>query len=176
VYGDSELGQTPGLPARDQRAPGCNEQPDLAFTITSPVQGMDFSAAGDAAAKIKRALSQVGLPGSMVRRAAIAAYEAEMNIVIHAYSGTMTANISCDGVQLIAEDCGPGIPDVNLAMQEGYSTAPSHVQEMGFGAGMGLPNIRNCADEMDIVTEEGVGTKITVWIRSRPTEARGEGD
>jgi len=130
---------------------------------------MDFAAAGDAAAEIKRALAQIGMDSDVVRRTAIATFEAEMNIVIHAYEGTIRATITSDGVEIVADDVGPGIPDVGLAMQEGYSTAPPHIQEMGFGAGMGLPNIRNCADEFAIETQVGKGTRLRIFVRSRQT-------
>jgi anti-sigma regulatory factor (Ser/Thr protein kinase) len=128
---------------------------------------MDFAAAGDAAAGIKRALAQIGMDSDVVRRCAIAAYEAEMNVVIHAYEGTITADITPDGVEVIIDDVGPGIPDVELAMQEGYTTAPPHIQEMGFGAGMGLPNIRKCADEFDLQSQVGKGTRLRILIRKR---------
>lgn len=132
---------------------------------------MDFAAAGDAAAQVKRALAQIGMDSDLVRRCAIATYEAEMNVVIHAHEGSVIANITADGVEVIVEDTGPGIPDVPLAMQEGYTTAPPHIQEMGFGAGMGLPNIRKCADEFELHSEVGKGTRLRIFIRQRQAGA-----
>ncbi|WP_375167418.1 ATP-binding protein [Desulfofundulus thermocisternus] len=128
------------------------------------VKGMDFSRAGQAATKIKKALQLAGMDPATMRKAIIIAYEAEMNIVIHAYHGTLTANITPHKVEIIAEDEGPGIPDIPLAMQEGYSTAPPHIREMGFGAGMGLPNIKKSADELDIQSEVNKGTRLWAAI------------
>ncbi|SHE54613.1 Anti-sigma regulatory factor (Ser/Thr protein kinase) [Desulfofundulus australicus DSM 11792] len=124
------------------------------------VQGMDFSRAGQAATKIKKALQLAGMDPATTRKAIIIAYEAEMNIVIHACHGSLTANITPRKVEIIADDEGPGIPDISLAMQEGYSTAPPHIREMGFGAGMGLPNIKKSADELDIRSEVNKGTRL----------------
>lgn len=126
------------------------------------IVGDDFVSAGESSSKIKRILQQVGLPSSVIRRIAIAAYEAEMNIVIHADGGTLTLLVSEEGVRIIAADRGPGIADVELAMQEGYSTASDEVREMGFGAGMGLPNMRRSSDAFVIDTEEGKGTIVTM--------------
>lgn len=134
------------------------------FTLTFLIKGMDFTVAGEAASKIKTALQQIGLGPEIIRRAVIVTYEAELNIVIHAYRGTLKACISPDFIELVAEDEGPGIPDIPLAMQEGYSTAPQHIREMGFGAGMGLPNINKCADILDIQSEVGKGTRLKAKI------------
>jgi anti-sigma regulatory factor (Ser/Thr protein kinase) len=136
------------------------------FTLEFSVNGMDFAAAGDVASTIKRTLQQLGLDPSVVRRAAVAAFEAETNIVIHAYRGSMRLNVSTRGVEIVAEDEGPGIADIDLAMQDGFSTAPQHVREMGFGAGMGLPNIKRCSDELEIESTVGVGTKLRAFISS----------
>ena len=133
----------------------------LEFEVT----GRDFAAAGNVATRIKRALEQVGFSARTVRRAAITAYEAEMNIVIHARRGTMSACITPDTVVIAAVDEGPGIPDIELAMQEGFSTAPDYVREMGFGAGMGLPNMRKCADGLKVDSEVGKGTSLRAVIR-----------
>jgi serine/threonine-protein kinase RsbT len=129
-----------------------------------PVQGNDFMQAGDASSKIKRALQQIGMESSLVRRAAIASYEAEMNIVIHAHHGELILTIWPNLIQIVAADVGPGISDIDLAMQVGYSTAPESVRQMGFGAGMGLPNMQKCADEMQVETKVGEGTRIVVKI------------
>lgn len=128
------------------------------------IAGLDFMAAGEAAARIKRTLQQVGMDPDTVRRAAIVAYEAEMNIVIHANHGVLTALISPDRIDIIAEDEGPGIADIELAMREGFSTAPDEIRELGFGAGMGLPNIRRSSDKLDIHSTVGVGTALRATI------------
>lgn len=137
------------------------------FSLVFSVNGMDFTAAGEAASKIKAVLQQIGMGPEVVRRAVIAAYESEINIVIHAYRGTLRANITPAAIELVAEDEGPGIPDIPLAMQEGYSTAPQHIREMGFGAGMGLPNIKKCADGLEIQSEVGKGTKLEILIYNK---------
>ncbi|NLW16469.1 MAG: anti-sigma regulatory factor [Firmicutes bacterium] len=132
-----------------------------------PIQGNDFMQAGEAASKIKRALQQIGMESGLVRRVSIISYEAEMNIVIHAYHGELILTIWPGKIQIVATDVGPGIADVDLAMQVGYSTAPESVRQMGFGAGMGLPNIQKCADEMQVETKVGEGTRILVKINLR---------
>jgi len=129
------------------------------------IRGGDFAVGGEVASQLKHMLQQIGVPGASVRRMAICCYEAEMNVIIHAYHGRITATIYPDRIQIIVEDVGPGIPDIELAMQEGYSTAPDYVREMGFGAGMGLPNMARCADEFAIESQVGVGTKIKLVIR-----------
>lgn len=131
------------------------------------IEGMDFTRAGEAAAKIKKALQLVGMEVETVRKSVIVAYEAEMNIVIHARRGTLTARVYPDRVEIEAADEGPGIPDISLALQEGYSTAPPHIREMGFGAGMGLPNIQRSSDELHIDSKVGIGTKLTSTIMNR---------
>lgn len=128
------------------------------------VIGGDFQAAGEAAAKIKRTLRQVGIGSETARRVAIVAYEAEMNIVIHAYRGTLRVEISPEKIDVCADDEGPGIPDIPLAMQEGYSTAPEKVREMGFGAGLGLSNMKRYSDEFDIESAVGQGTSVRMVI------------
>lgn len=125
-----------------------------------PVLGGDFSSAGMASSTVKKALQQLGVDPSIIRRVAIITYEAEMNIVIHAYRGVLKVFLTPEVIEIIAEDEGPGIPDIELAMQPGYSTAPDNIREMGFGAGMGLPNIKNCSDELKIESIVGKGTKV----------------
>ena len=122
----------------------------------------DFSCAGEASGKIKRALKDLGLDAAVVRNVAIAVYEGEINMVIHADGGHIDVEISPERITVVLEDSGPGIPDIELAMREGYSTAPENIRALGFGAGMGLPNIKKYSDSMDISTEIGVGTKITL--------------
>ena len=133
---------------------------------TYTVCGDDFSRAGEASGAIKRTLKELGFKPEIVRRAAIATYEAEINMVIHANGGTITATISPERVGLEFADNGPGIPDVSLAMQEGWSTATEYVRGLGFGAGMGLPNIRRNTDEFLICTEPGVGTTLRITINT----------
>ncbi len=135
------------------------------LSVVFELIGGDFSLAGDASSRVKRILQQAGIPAPVVRRAAIAAYEAEMNVIIHADGGTMRLEIHPDETRLTVADQGPGIADVGQAMQEGYSTAPDYVREMGFGAGMGLPNMRKCADRFDIVSAVGEGTRIEMVFR-----------
>lgn len=137
------------------------------FIVKVPVKSMDFRAAGEGASRIKQTLKQIGFDPEAVRRAAIASYEVEMNIVIHTQGGLLEARFSPEKIELVATDRGPGIPDVSLAMKEGYSTAPNSIREMGFGAGMGLPNINKCADEMKIETEVGRGTTVRIIILNR---------
>ncbi|MBP2644970.1 MAG: spoIIAB 1 [Firmicutes bacterium] len=124
----------------------------------------DFSTAGEASSQIKRILQQIGVKAETARRIAIGAYEAEMNVIIHSLGGKMRVAILPDRTDISVEDNGPGIADVKLAMQEGYSTAPDHIRDMGFGAGMGLPNMARCSDEFSITSEVGVGTKIRMVI------------
>ncbi len=126
------------------------------------VAGGDFERAGEASAKIKKMLQRLGVPADIVRRVAIGTYEAEMNVIIHAGGGQVMAEVFSDATVIRVSDHGPGIPDIQKAMQEGYSTAPEHVRQMGFGAGMGLPNMVKCSDDIDIRSRVGEGTEITM--------------
>ncbi|MGE5485960.1 MAG: ATP-binding protein [Ignavibacteriales bacterium] len=135
------------------------------LVIEFPVAGMDFKSAGEGSSKLKRTLQEIGLGHAVVRRCAVCAYEAEMNIVIHAWRGTIRACITPDAVEIVSQDEGPGIPDIELAMKEGYSTAPAHIREMGFGAGMGLPNMNRCSDKMEVKSHVGKGTWVRMMIR-----------
>ena len=128
------------------------------------VSGTDFTCAGEASSKIKRNLKELGFPTSVIRNVAIAVYEGEINLVIHGGGGVIDVEISPECISIILADQGPGIPDVALAMQEGYSTAPDNVRQLGFGAGMGLPNIKKYTDEMIIETEVGKGTTIKLKV------------
>ncbi|MDR1847862.1 MAG: ATP-binding protein [Bacteroidales bacterium] len=125
----------------------------------------DFANAGTASSAIKKTLKQLNIDSAKIKRVVVAVYEAEVNAIAHAYGGTIYVDI--DGEQIVVRiaDKGPGIPDVALAMQEGYSTASPKVREMGFGAGMGLPNIKNNVDKLDIKTEINVGTEITMAVK-----------
>ncbi len=133
-------------------------------TMNFVIEQGNFKVAGEASSKIKSRLLQLGFSGSLIRRVAIATYEAEMNMVIHSQGGTIEAQIKPGMVTVLARDVGPGIPDVAKAMEEGFSTAPEEIREMGFGAGMGLPNMRNCSAQFDISSEVGKGTTITMVI------------
>ncbi|MDR1916850.1 MAG: anti-sigma regulatory factor [Synergistaceae bacterium] len=124
----------------------------------------DYQLAGAASNNVKETLKMLGLSSSVCRRAAIITYEAEMNLVIHGGGGKIIANIDQDSVEIMTVDQGPGIPDVGLAIKEGYTTASDHAREMGFGAGMGLPNIKRNADVFEIDTEVGVGTTVRTVI------------
>lgn len=139
-----------------------NEQ---AIALEFPLEGANFDIAGEASSKIKRVLQQIGIPADVIRRIAISSYEAEMNVIIHARQGFIRVWIYSDRTEVVVEDEGPGIADVKQAMEEGFSTAPDHIRELGFGAGMGLPNMAKCADEFAIQSEVGSGTKITMVIR-----------
>ena len=128
------------------------------------VPGDDFTRAGEASADLKARLKMLGLPVEAIRKVAIALYEGEINLAIHAGGGDIDVSISDDTVSLILSDDGPGIADINLAMSEGFSTAPDEVRSLGFGAGMGLPNMKKYSDDLKIDTEVGVGTTVTITV------------
>jgi serine/threonine-protein kinase RsbT len=138
--------------------------------IEFAIHEKDFLMAGESASKTKKALQQLGLKAEVVKNTAIIVYEAAMNVVIHASHGQLKIVIVPEEVYILTEDVGPGIPDIELAMQEGYSTAPHEIREMGFGAGMGLPNIKRCSDDLKIRTEPGVGTVLEARIYLRQKE------
>lgn len=129
------------------------------------VLGRDFTNAGRVSTQIKDTLKRLGVHPAVVRRVAIVSYEAEMNLVMYAVKGTMHLNISSEDITLHVDDEGPGIPDIDLAMQEGFSTATPEMREMGFGAGMGLPNIKKNSDEFAISSEVGRGTRLFIRVR-----------
>lgn len=128
------------------------------------VDGEDFTSAGQASVQVKKNLRQLGLPAEIIRRVSVAMYEGEINMVIHAGGGTAEVRVTESYIEIILDDKGPGIKDIALAMQEGYSTATETIRSLGFGAGMGLPNMRKYTDFMDIQTEIGVGTKIVMRV------------
>ena len=128
------------------------------------VPGDDFARAGEASADLKATLKKLGVPAAAVRRIAIALYEGEINLAIHAGGGHIDVAIGDDDVQMVLSDQGPGIPDVEQAMQEGFSTASAEVRSLGFGAGMGLPNMKRYTDEFHIQSTVGVGTTITMRV------------
>lgn len=133
------------------------------MVLALPVTAGDFLQAGEASSRIKKVLQQLGIDPKIIRRVAIAAYEAEMNIVIHSVGGTIETTITPQDIILNCQDHGPGIDDIDLAMEEGYSTASEEIREMGFGAGMGLPNIKRSADEFAIESSPA-GTCVRVRI------------
>ena len=128
------------------------------------VDGSDFTSAGQASVAVKRNLRQLGLDPEIIRRVSIAMYEGEINMVIHADGGAADVIVTENDIEIVLQDHGPGIADVDKAMQEGFSTAPSSIQSLGFGAGMGLPNMKRYSDEMSIETEVGVGTTVRMKI------------
>ncbi len=133
--------------------------------LTYPVEGGDFIQAGEASSKMKMTLKKLGLPTDVIRKAAICMYEGEINMVIHANGGQAEVEIAMDQITLRMVDQGPGIPDVARAMEEGYSTAGPEVRSLGFGAGMGLPNMKRYSDELHIDTQLGKGTTVTMKIK-----------
>ena len=128
------------------------------------ITGGDFSSAGKISTNIKDILQEIGIDSPIIIRASIASYEAEMNVVMYAQRGVLTLNISPEKLHIKLEDDGPGIEDIELAMQEGFSTATNKMREMGFGAGMGLPNIKRNADKFEISSTPGKGTSLDVII------------
>lgn len=137
---------------------------DEAITLTYTVDPDDFTRAGEASSDVKNKLKQLGISPGVVRKVSIAMYEGEINMVIHARGGTITVEISPQSIHMVLDDTGPGIPDIELAMKEGYSTAPDEIRSLGFGAGMGLSNMKKYSDFMDIQTVLGVGTAITMIV------------
>ncbi|MDO5560059.1 MAG: anti-sigma regulatory factor [Oscillospiraceae bacterium] len=129
------------------------------------VSGDDFTRAGEASSDIKDKLKKIGLSPEKIRKVVIAIYEGEINMVIHAHGGRITVTVSENEITMVLADKGPGIKDIELAMQEGYSTAPDNVRSLGFGAGMGLPNMKKYTDEMDIQSQPGTGTTVTMKVR-----------
>lgn len=135
-----------------------------AIILKYEVSPDDFTRAGEASSDVKSKLKQMGVPPDAVRKVAIAMYEGEINMVIHAQGGEITVSITPEKIVMVLADVGPGIPDVELAMRAGYSTAPDAIRSLGFGAGMGLPNMKKYTDEMNIDTTVGVGTTITMVV------------
>lgn len=129
------------------------------------IEGGNFSRAGIASSEVKKILKQLNVNPAAIKRVVVALYEAEVNVVAHAYEGDVHVDISPEGVTVVVDDRGPGIPDIPLAMQEGYSTASPEVREMGFGAGMGLPNMQKNCDDLSIESEVGKGTRVTMKTR-----------
>ncbi len=132
------------------------------------IQGGDFSHAGYASSQVKKVLKQLNVDPKLIKRVVVCLYEAEVNVVAHAYSGTIYVDIDTNRIRMRLEDKGPGIPDIDLAMQRGYSTASPEVREMGFGAGMGLPNIQSNADGFEIRSKVDVGTTVEIIVQLNP--------
>jgi anti-sigma regulatory factor (Ser/Thr protein kinase) len=137
------------------------------LTFQYYVVGQDFNRAGESASALKKALKRLEIHPEIARRIAIAVYEAEMNVVIFARGGEITAEVDPNQIRIKVEDSGPGIPDIEKAMRPGYSTAPDWVRELGFGAGMGLNNIKKCVDEMNITSTVGKGTHLEMSVATK---------
>lgn len=134
------------------------------YKLSYDVDGDDFTVAGEASRNLKKVLTQLGIDPQISRKATIAMYEGEINMVIHANGGVIDVEITPERVHMFLKDRGPGIKNVSLAMEEGYSTASDQVRELGFGAGMGLPNMKKYADYINIDTEVGVGTTVEMIV------------
>jgi serine/threonine-protein kinase RsbT len=137
---------------------------DRPFTRSFTIQGRNFLDAGHVSTEIKSMLRELGVDPGLVRRVAIATYEAEMNVVMYAEQATLTIELTPRAITILVEDRGPGIPDIGLAMREGYSTATPEMREMGFGAGMGLPNIKRNADLFTVTSVVGKGTTLAITV------------
>ncbi len=135
------------------------------MTLEYEIEGGDFTKAGLASSAVKKVLKQLNIPPAIIKRIAVAMYEAEVNIVAHAYNGKMTVEIDPEKVYMVFKDEGPGIENIEKAMEEGYSTASEEVRQMGFGAGMGLPNIKKNVDTMKVTSEVDKGTKLELTTR-----------
>lgn len=133
--------------------------------LTYHIPPDDFTRAGEASSDVKGKLKQMGVNPQVVRKVVIAMYEGEINMVIHANGGTIDVIVSPQEIKMVLSDKGPGITDIDLAMQEGYSTAPDKIRSLGFGAGMGLSNMKKYSDQMKIKTQIGVGTKVTLTVK-----------
>ena len=131
---------------------------------TIDIERGNFADAGQASSSVKRALKHLGVDPVNIKRTVVALFEAEINAIAHAYGGRIDVDIDDGKIVMVVADQGPGIPNLDLAMQEGWSTASPQVREMGYGAGMGLPNIKKNTDELKIETEVGVGTTVTMTV------------
>ncbi|HIV10935.1 MAG TPA: anti-sigma regulatory factor [Candidatus Faeciplasma avium] len=135
------------------------------ITFRFEVDGSDFTSAGQASVQVKKNLRQLGIDPDIIRRVSIAMYEGEINMVIHANGGEASVTVTEEAVEIVLIDHGPGIKDLSLAMQEGFSTAPDNVRSLGFGAGMGLPNMKRYTDEMTVDSTVGVGTTVRMKVK-----------
>lgn len=134
------------------------------ITFNYTISGNDFTRAGEASSSVKNKLKMMGVDNNIIRKVAIAMYEGEINMVIHADGGTIAVTVDDQKIHMVLTDKGPGIKDIEKAMQEGFSTAPEEVRSLGFGAGMGLPNMKKYSDEMKVDSELHVGTTVTMDI------------
>lgn len=137
----------------------------LIFRFT--VDGEDFTSAGQASVQVKKNLRQLGIDAEIIRRISIAMYEGEINMVIHAGGGEAEVRMHEDYIEIVLSDNGPGIKDIDEAMREGFSTAPDQIRSLGFGAGMGLPNMKRYSDDMQITSEVGVGTTVVMRVNCK---------
>ena len=136
------------------------------LTKNYPIKARDYLRAGEVSMQVQGLLKSIGFVQEVIRRVSICAYEAEMNMVMHGGDGEMTVEINTDGIILNVKDSGPGIENISLALQEGYSTASEEAREMGFGAGMGLPNIQKNSDSLEINSEKGKGTEVKIGFKA----------
>ena len=139
----------------------------MGLNFNYKIDGDNFAMAGEASSDVKRTLKKLGLDAEIIRRVAICMYEGEINMVIHAGGGEAFLYLNEDTAKIVLEDSGPGISDIEMAMTEGYSTANETVRNLGFGAGMGLPNMKRYADKISVESTEGSGTKVTIIIKIR---------
>jgi serine/threonine-protein kinase RsbT len=168
-----------GLPASghvEEGGPQHDQSQGNGFTHTYQIAGGNYHRAGKASTTIMDILKEIGIDAEVVRRAAIASYEAEMNVVMYAEGGEMTIFVSPETIHLLVQDKGPGISDISLAMQEGYSTATPEMREMGFGAGMGLPNIKKNSERFEISSVVGQGTRLDIYFDLRRSESERAGE
>ena len=135
-----------------------------ALHLTYEVPGGDLTHAGEASSQVKQTLRRMGYDSDTIRRVSVCMYEGEINMVIHAYGGSAQVDVGLDRIVITLADQGPGIPDIDQAMQAGFTTAGDVARDLGFGAGMGLPNMKRCSDDMTIDTQVGVGTTVTMQI------------
>lgn len=133
--------------------------------LSYEVEGGDLTQAGEASSKMKQTLKQLGFPPDVIRRASVCMYEGEINMVIHADGGTAVIDVDLDAITITLTDRGPGIPDIQQAMEPGWSTAGETARDLGFGAGMGLPNMKKYSDTMDVQSTVGVGTTVTMTVK-----------
>jgi len=153
--------QFPGKPLRIAEKLKMEETISLEYNV----EGGNFSRAGYVSSEIKKLLKRLNVDAGVIKRTVVASYEAEVNVVAHAYSGKVDVRVDGTTLAIVYDDRGPGILDIDKAMQEGFSTASSKVREMGFGAGMGLPNMKKNADKLEITSNVGRGTKVTITMQ-----------
>jgi serine/threonine-protein kinase RsbT len=140
------------------------------------LKGGVFQDAGAASKELKDALASIGIPSRHIRRAAVSAFEAEMNVIIHAVAGSLSYVVSDDEVRITVTDMGPGIPDIDMAMKEGFTTAPKWAKDMGWGGGLGLPNIKRNCDNLKIDTKVGEGTTLEIVVKLKDDEEASGGE